>query len=246
MAVFFIRSTNKNNGNVLPAATTNIISTPSPALTLKQSIVIDVEGIPTRISWAIVNPEQIELYSNLKDQHLSEQIKVDKSCQILINGGFYSKENTHLGLFINNFEVISKSIESSLFNGFLWIDDNNVSISSNPPNTKPRIAIQSGPLLFKNGEPLPLKINNDEPSRRIVAAVTNDNKLIFLAFYRDLSEYEGPRLELLPEIINSFKKQTNIDIVDAINLDGGSASVFITSYTRLNEIAHIGSYFCVK
>jgi len=244
--VFFVKNQNKENANVLPATTANVTSIPTPTLALKQSIVIEVEKIPTRISWTIVNPEQVELYSNLKEEQLSEQIKVNKSCQILVNGGFYSKENTHLGLFINNFEVISKSITSSLLNGFLWINDDNILIASNPPDAKVRIAIQSGPLLFKDSEPLLLKINNDEPSRRIVAAITKDNKLIFLAFYRDSAEYEGPMLGLLPEIINSFEKQTNIEIVDAINLDGGGASVFITNNVRLNEFEHIGSYFCVK
>ena len=244
--VFFVKNQNRENVNVLPATTANVTSTPTPTIALKQSIVLDIEGIPTRISWQIVNPEEIELYSNLKAQQLSEQIKVNKSCSVLVNGGFYSKENTHLGLFVSNYEIISKSIQSATHNGFLWIDFNNVSISSNLPDTNSRIAIQSGPLLFKDGKPLILAISNDEPSRRIVAGVTSDNKLIFLAFYRDSAEYEGPKLEQLPEIINSFKKQTKIDIVDAINLDGGSASVFITNYVRLNELAHIGSYFCVK
>jgi len=244
--VFFVKNQNKENANVLPAATINITSVPTPTIALKQSVVIDVEKIPTRISWTVVNPEKVELYSNLKAEQLSEQIYVDKSCQILVNGGFYSKENTHLGLFITNFEIISKSIESATHNGFLWINDNNISIGSNPPDTKARIAIQSGPLLFKDGKPLLLKINNDEPSRRIVAAKTQDNKLLFLAFYRDSAEYEGPMLGQLPEAINSFKKQTNIDIVDAINLDGGIHSIFITNYVRLNEMEHVGSYFCVK
>jgi len=244
--VFFVKNQNKENVNVLPATTVNATSTPTPTIALKQSIVLDIEGIPIRISWQIVNPEEVELYSNLKVQQLSEQIKVDKSCSVLINGGFYSKENTHLGLFTSNYDIISQSIQSATHNGFLWIDSNNVSIGNNPPDANVRIAIQSGPLLLKDGEPLLLKINNDEPSRRIVAGITNDNKLIFLALYRDSAEYEGPKLGLLPEIISLFRKQTNINVVDAINLDGGSASIFITNYVRLNELAHIGSYFCVR
>jgi len=244
--IFFVKNQNKENVNVLPATTVNVTSVPAPTIALKQSVIIDVEKIPIRISWTIVDPEDVELYSNLKAEQLSEQIKVDKSCQMLINGGFYSKENTHLGLFISNFETIFKSIQSATHNGFLWIDGNNVSIGSSIPDVNPRIAIQSGPLLFKDGEPLLLKINNDEPSRRIVAAKTSNNKLLFLAFYRDSAEYEGPLLKQLPEIINSFKKQTNIEITDAINLDGGKHSVFITNYVRLNELEHIGSYFCAN
>ena len=213
----------------------------------KQSTVINVDGIPIRISWAKVKPEEVELYSNLKEQKLSEEIKVDKSCQILVSGGFYSKENTHLGLFITNFETISPPLQNSTLNGFLWISsDGTITISSDFPIISPRLALQSGPLLTLNGQSLVLSMNNDESSRRIVAATTGDNELYFFAVYRDRSDYQGPLLKKLPEIINLFKKQTSIDIVDAINLDGGSASVFITNYDLLRELAHIGSYFCIR
>jgi len=220
----------------IPTATSAVI---------KQSTVINVQGIPIRISWAIVNPQAVELYSNLKEQHLSEQIKVDKSCQILVNGGFYSKENTHLGLFISNFETISKFSPNDTRNGFLWISGNNVSIGNDLPDVNSRIALQSGPLLMQNGQPLSLKINNDEPNRHIAAGITDDQKLIFLAFYYDQSEFQGPMLGQLPEIINLFKKQTGVEITDAINLDGGSASVFITNYVLLRELKYVGSYFCI-
>jgi len=232
--------------NVLPAETSIATPIPSP-VAIKQSIVIRINDIPIRIAWAKVNPQEIELYSNLKDQKLSEEIKVNKSCSVLVNGGFYSEENTHLGLFIANFETISETSQSTTRNGFLFIDSNEkLTISSAPPEITPKIALQSGPLLILNNEVLSLKINNDEPNRRVVAAKAFDNKLIFLAIYRDNSDFQGPMLGDLPEIINLFSEKTGINVVDAINLDGGIHSVFISNYIRLNELAHIGSYFCVK
>lgn len=230
---------------VLPANVSIIAPTPSKAI-WKQSTVINVRRTPIRVSWALVEPKQVELYSNLKAKQLSEQIKLDKSCSILVNGGFYSKEYTHLGLFITNFETISRLSQSDTRNGFLWINSNSIFITSAPPDDNPRIAIQSGPLLAQDGKALPLKINSDKPSRRIVAGNTEDNKLIFLVFYQEKSIFEGPMLEQLPEAIELFKDQTKINIVDAINLDGGSASAFISNYDRLDELAHIGSYFCIK
>jgi uncharacterized protein YigE (DUF2233 family) len=227
--------------NVLSAVDTPTAS-PNP---WKQSIIIKGADFPVRISWAIVNLNEVELYDNLKEQKLSEEIKLDKNCQILVNGGFYSKENTHLGLFITNSEIISYKIISPLLNGFLTIKSNNVSIDDNFKDINPRIGLQSGPLLIRNNKTLLLKINNDEPNRRIVVGVT-DNKLIFLAVYKDGSIYQGPLLGQLPGILGLFEKQTGIYITDAINLDGGSASVFISNYDRLNELAHIGSYFCIK
>jgi uncharacterized protein YigE (DUF2233 family) len=232
----------KSSPNVLSAIEKPTVS-PSA---WKQSVIIDVNDIPIRVSWVKVNPEEAKLYSNLKEQKLSEEIKVNNNCSILVNGGFYSKENTHLGLFITNFEKTSPFQANPTLNGFLWISDNSASITNTPPNTNPRIALQSGPLLMQDKNPLTLDIKDDEPSRRVVAATTADNKLIFLVFYRDLANFEGPMLEHLPKVLNLFQKQTNIDLVDAINLDGGSASVFISNYDRLNELTRIGSYFCIK
>lgn len=242
--IFFARSGDKDV-RVLPAKT-SLISPTLPPVTINQSIVLNIQDSPIRISWAIVSPKDVDFYSNLEERKLSEEIKVNKRCQILVNGGFYSKENTHLGLFIANFETISSTQTNSFLNGFLWIESNNIFVRDNPPDINPRIAIQSGPLLMQEGKPLILAISNDEPNRRIVAAITADNKLIFLAVYHDRSEHQGPLLGKLPEILNQFKKQTGINIADAINMDGGSASVFISNYVRLNEFAHIGSYFCIK
>jgi len=224
------------------------VETPTPTPHIwKQSIVLTINKVGIRISWAIVNPQEVELYSNLKEQKLSEEIKVDKSCQVLVNGGFYSKEDTYLGLFVSNFTTISKAIQSATLNGFLTIDSaDKLIISADLPNNSLRLGLQSGPILILNGKPLTLSIKNDEPNRRIVAGATSDDKLIFLVFYRDSSQFEGPLLEELPEMIKLFEKQTGIDILDAINLDGGSASIFISNYDRLNELAHVGNYFCIK
>jgi uncharacterized protein YigE (DUF2233 family) len=245
LTFFTEKQKSTRESNVLPAKTSADVPTPSP-VAIKQSIVINFDDVLMRIAWTKVNPEEVELYSNLKDQKLSEEIKVNESCSVLVNGGFYSKENTHLGLFITNFETISQAIKSDLLNGYLWIKSDNVSIGNNLPDNNPRIALQSGPLLILNNEALPLKINNDEPNRRVVAAKTSDNKLIFIAIYRDNSDFQGPMLGDLPEIINLFSQKTGINVAEAINLDGGSASVFISNYVRLNELAHIGSYFCIK
>lgn len=233
------------NNKVLSATEAPAVS-PTPHI-WKQSTVIDFEGVPIRISWAQVLPKEVELYSNLKEQKLSEEIKVDKSCSVLVNGGFYSKENTHLGLFVSNFEVVSSSIKSSLLDGFVLIStDNQITITTDPPGVTPRLAFQSGPILMLNKKLLSLVINNDEPSRRIVAAATNSNQLIFLVFYRDQSDLQGPLLGQLPKIIDLFAKQTGIDIVDAINLDGGTHSIFISNYDLLRESSIVGSYFCIK
>lgn len=225
--------------NINPPKTQN--STLSPK---KQSVLIDVDKNPIRVSWAFEDAEKVQLFSNLGNKETSEKIKSDKNCKILINGGFYSKENTHLGLVVSNYETISKSIQNNLLNGYLYISSQNAVISSFPPPLNVRLALQSGPILTKNNNPILLKINNDYPARRMVAGITNNRDIIFLALYREKSVFEGPLLGDLPKTIGLFAKQTGIDIADAINLDGGSASSFLTEYESLPELSQIGSYFC--
>lgn len=251
ISAFFYFFPKKNNLN--QSLTTSVLSktdessnAPSPIKLQEQSLVITIDKTPIRISWEFVNPEKIDIHSNLIDKKLSEEIWKDSNCKTLANGGFYTKENTHLGLFVENYYLITPKIESSTLNGFFWIDKNVPNIEEDFLNALPRIAIQSGPILFLNGKPQILSINNDEPNRRIVAAITSDRQLIFLAFYRDGEIYQGPLLEEMPKIIDLFKKQINIDIIDAINLDGGSASFFVSKYERLNELKYVGSYFCEK
>lgn len=239
-SIFFL----KNRTPLQTQSVSVITNTPTPSAK-KQSIEFYFKGMPIRISWAAAKPEQVNLFSNLQTKQTAEQIKSQKNCKILVNGGFYSKANTHLGLVISNNELLSETLQSQLFNGFLSITSENVMINSASSDAFPRIAIQSGPLLMQSGKLLILAINNDQADRRIVAATNDSNRLIFLVVYRQNSELQGPLLQDLPEIIDLFIKQTGINIIDAINLDGGSASAFITDFESLTEISTIGSYFCV-
>jgi uncharacterized protein YigE (DUF2233 family) len=245
--LYFQKSTVKNQSPKVLSEKKEPTTTPTIApVDQKQSTVFKIDKTPIRVSWALANPEEVELYSNLIKQDLSEKIWANEECLILVNGGFYSKENNHLGLFIANYDIISEQIKSSTLNGFLSIKSKDVIIDSKFTENNPRIALQSGPMLMQNSLPLALEISNDEPNRRIVAGTTIDNKLIFLAVYRDGSIYQGPLLEQLPKIIDLFIQKTGIKIVNAINLDGGSASMFISQYERLDELTHVGSYFCIK
>lgn len=211
----------------------------------KQSVVFDVDGVAMRISWVEVDPRKLELYSNLVDKKTSTMIREEKGCKTLVNAGFYSKENRHIGLLIATSGLVSSAQENSLFNGILSIDSSGARIISSEP-THVRLAVQTGPIILYEGRPRTLSIKNDEQDRRMLAAITSDGKLIFIAIHREGSEFQGPYLEELPEVIQLFNDSVNIKINNAINLDGGSASAFITDFTNIPERTLIGSYFCEK
>lgn len=167
------------------------------------------------------------------------------SCQSGINGGFYDTDGQPLGLFVAG-QIASKAIRSSLLNGFFTINAGTPSISQTPPEGNVRLGLQTGPRLLEDGSALPLRILRDERARRMVAAISSVNDVVFIALFSPDSVFDGPLLGDTPAIIRAISQQENINLVQAINLDGGSASAFYNQTVSLEELTPVGSMFCVK
>ena len=67
-----------------------------------------------------------------------------------------------------------------------------------------------------------------------------------MALYFPDQEYSGPLLARVPYILEKIAKKEQITIPDAINLDGGSASAFLSPDTHLTELNPVGGYFCIQ
>lgn len=241
LGVLFIIGIFRNSSQMPDDADIRTTAIPSPSTNSSSVKIHDFQS-----SWSVVqNTKTISLYSNLVDQ-LSAQEAHDKyNCTTLINGGFFTEDGKHLGLFVTHGNFLSLEKQSSLFNGFFSLTNGKPSITSKAPEIKD-IALQTGPLLMKDGEPLHLSMKNDENARRVVAAITNENQVVFLVFYNASSLVLGPTLEQLPQVLNDLQKEENLNIKDAINLDGGAHSAFISNEIQLTDIQTPGSYFCVK
>lgn len=184
---------------------------------------------------------------NLIDKRSSAEAYDELDCRYLVNGGFYTKENTPLGLFIQDGKLVNTKIISNTFNSFVTIDDgNNISLLKSFDDTNPLHAFQTGPLLVENGSFINLSIKNDKASRRIVLIKTDDGLTYFAAFYIKNSLFSGPSLADLPEIVEKLSAELGIPFQSATNLDGGTASAFISDEVSLTEASTIGSYFCIK
>ncbi len=193
----------------------------------------------THASFFVPDTSDISLLPNFTQKKTSAALIEENNCTYAINGGFYDTSNRPLGLFRIGENVRTKQIQSSLLNGFLSDDGITVAVPTG------RFVLQSGPLLIQRGNPLPLKIQNDEHARRMVAAKTGEG-LVFLTVYKEDSVFEGPLLAELPKVIQKINTKENLGIVDAINLDGGSASAFKNAETTLSELTPVGSLFCIK
>lgn len=198
-----------------------------------------------RYAWVkLDNLANLKLLPNHDAQASSEDLAKTYHCQVLVNGNFYDENDRPLGWLVSQGETLSKAIISSLFNGFLSLSPSNVTISLSVPQGSVNFGLQSGPLLILDSKPQLLKINNDQPRRRVIVALNNQSELIFLVLTGTDSLYSGPLLADTPKLVLALGQALNQNLVTALNLDGGSASAFHTDTIHLNEYAYIGSFFC--
>jgi hypothetical protein len=50
----------------------------------------------------------------------------------------------------------------------------------------------------------------------------------------------------MPDVMSKIMEVSSISFKDVINLDGGSASAFISKDKTLQEFSPIGSFFCIQ
>lgn len=189
--------------------------------------------------WEAEETGRLKLFSNLAKKQDAQTLKQVNRCQALVNAGFYDEKDQHLGWFVSNGKEISPAQINRLFNGFIASKNGAVNIGFQK-QAGADWGLQSGPVLVYDGKPLKLTIKDDQPRRRVAAAITGDNQLLFVTILSNQSDYAGPLLSETPKLLTAI----NPKIVSAVNLDGGSASTFITPEVSLPESRPIGGFFC--
>lgn len=204
------------------------------------------EEVKIKNEWIILRDlENVTLHSNLDEKLSSKEAIRQNACIDFVSAGFYTKEGTHIGLFKNSGGYIADPTNNAFYNGFLYIKDNKAYIS-NSYDESARLILQSGPLLVQDAVAQKVSAANDKPARRIVAAITQKEELVFIVIYDKYSVYSGPYLSKVPEILTQITNETSVNVKEALNLDGGTASAFYNEFFKLPEAQTIGGYFCIK
>ncbi len=227
------KSFGKTQTNSLPPSSNNFTS-------------FDFDNQNLTIAWfKIDNPEKLKLIPNFSEKSSSKETISAQNCQFLSNAGFYTTTNLPIGLFIADGKQISSWQQNSLFDGILSINYlATPRITRTFPQDPLKSAVQSGPIIKENAGFQTLRIQNDNNSRRVAAGITGENILYFLVIYDSNSNYSGPLLANLPDVLKIFEEKEGIIFADIINLDGGGASAFISPDTSLTEINPVGAFFC--
>jgi uncharacterized protein YigE (DUF2233 family) len=200
----------------------------------------------TVVIYTVHPSEHVYLLPNFSEKKSSSIVAGEHLCSMLSNGGFYTPDSKPLGFFALGDEVLTQKITSATFNGFFWKDAQAFHIHFNDPDQTPDWIIQSGPLIIIEGNPTKLHITNDETKRRMIVALNSSGIPIFLSVFTKDQANSGPLLSDLPQIIDRINSQENLYLMWALNLDGGSASAFISPEISLSELKPVGSFFCVK
>lgn len=187
----------------------------------------------------IADAGRLRLSSNLAERAGAVQLKDRHQCDFLVNAGFYDTDYRHLGWVQIDGRPLAPVRENRLFDGFFILEDGRAEIGFEP-KAAVDFGFQSGPMLVYQGRPLSLTIKADQSRRRMVAALDRRERLIFYSLFSAESVYAGPRLAELPDLL----LQINPEIEFALNLDGGSASAFLSEAVFLPEYQTIGGYFC--
>ena len=209
---------------------------------------VEIHGGKYVFSWIQISSlENIFLYPNFKEKYTLEEAAEKYDCKNITSAGFYTENNSPIGLFISEAEKLSNKEDNNLFNGYFILTKNNeVKINRNYLEEPVRIGLQAGPLLIQNGLVQKLTHASDKMARRIVVASTQKGEVYFIILYDKESVFIGPLLADLPELISSVQDEIDVEFISALNLDGGSASAFYTPNTQLLELTPVGSFFCEK
>lgn len=182
------------------------------------------------------------LIPNFTQKESAQEIVEVNHCTSAINGGFYDTNDQPLGRYFVNNNFLNPNIHNPDFlNGFVWADKKGVLnfTTEEPQNSTVSFLFQTGPYMKTTTN---LRIRDDEVNRRMLLAKTKENEIYLLSMTQDANIHSGPLLAEVPQILALLPQ----GFVEAINLDGGSASAVITSNVKLNEIVAVGSLICLK
>lgn len=231
-----------------PAASTFSSLSPTPTIpaTLPLYTIEYKSKTYAYLYFSVSLPSELSLIPNFSERLTVSELVDTYGCANGINGGFYTTDGTPLGGFKSEGSIIKNPVTNRLIDGFVWATDKNFFITTKEPDSDARFFLQTGPLLFLGSTPTHISIANDEEKRRSVVGLTQGNTLVFFIVYNPESVYDGPYLADMPGIVRQLEDNIGVSFTAALNLDGGSASAFVSKERVLQEFSPVGSLFCVS
>ncbi|MBU1117634.1 phosphodiester glycosidase family protein [Patescibacteria group bacterium] len=199
--------------------------------------------------YKIPSSAKLSLIPNFTQKESAKNIVRD-NCDFAINGGLYTKNETPVGLFFQDNQLLAKQITHQTFNGLLTKDKDsnlNILISTDFDNNfeKYDFIVQSGPFYNFFSNTKEEYVNHQFDRRHLIAKDVQDNFYLF-SISSSNNAYSGPRLEDIPDFFSHPQIKQIASFSSALNLDGGSASAFYDGVYLVDELSPVGSILCGK
>jgi uncharacterized protein YigE (DUF2233 family) len=189
--------------------------------------------------------KRVSLHPNFSDRLTSNALREKHQCMWGTNGGFYDTSHRPIGLFVSEGVIYREAMTHDLFIGYVYERGGVISIDRMPPAGDVVWALQSGPLVWDDGETR-LKLRVDESARRMLIGQDVAGQTYLLVLYREESVFMGPRLEEVGRLIRLIGARENISFTKVLNLDGGMHSFYLSSSISFHSFLTPGSILCVK
>ena len=193
-----------------------------------EKIVLETNGVSYSYFYYLVPDKEDVLYiNNLSEKKETSEIYLQNKCNLAINAGFYTKQDTPLGLLMIDNKLLSSEIKNSpLLNGFVYKKKEKLIVSDSFDSSGADFVFQSGPLLKIDGEEV-ATLQNDVMARRVILLNLSEDKTAVIVVYNSNSYFSGPTLDELGLVLTDFEEKSGYLVINAINLDGGTASAFL-------------------
>lgn len=210
-------------------------------------LALHMESGDFRLAWELIpSTDEVVVGINPDLVYSSRQLVEKYGCRILTSGAFYNSDNQPLGLLVNQGATLSAWRNNVLLHGVIGQNKDGVVILRDMSNQIWLWAVQAGPIVWQDGQSITLSLTTDQEARRVVAGITEQGQLVLMVIVGKDSLYGGPLLTNVAEVLNEWQQITGIVLKSALNLDGGTASAFISPTFALRELKPIGSYICVR
>lgn len=232
----------------LPSPTPTVAPTSLLGLAINETALLPIQlGTQSyRAAWVVIDhPDLVRIGINPDLASGSGALAADHQCPILTSAAFYDTQNQPMGLLVSGGRQLSEYQQNQLFNGVMGWHDNELHLEEDEAETRDwQWAVQAGPVIWRQGNPVTLRLKTDQSARRVMMVKTTTGKLVLITMVAEDSLFGGPTLAEVPELLTVVQPLVGEKFADGLNLDGGTASAYLTSAVALKELKPIGSYIC--
>ena len=198
-----------------------------------------------------INPQKrkLKLLQNNQPTKLLKEIFVENNCLAGTNGMFFTKENTLIGLLIQDAKLIHPKKTSSLTTGIFYLDYQKtpyIISASSFSNFNQNFALQAGPIILRPDGSTEIKSDDKKRVPRTFVA-TDNNKQVYLCVFKDETGLITHGLSLFEayKIFSNKNLNLGVNFLSVLNLDGGTSTALFTPNLYLKEGKFTQNGICI-